>query len=201
MSTWMGQARARCDEAAAHRGVRGRAGPAHRRAAAAHAARRGCRSSILVSLVLLGGVVGLLLFNTSMQQASFTATALEDQAERAARRGAGAADGARPAPRPAAGRRPGPAARHGAAGSTPRSSGSPTARCSARPCRPPRSTPSGSRRCPTRKPAGFDPPARYVRVAERGDRRRALGRRGRRRRYKEQPGSQDQATQDQATTR
>jgi hypothetical protein len=35
---------------------------------------------ILVALVLLGGVVGLLLFNTSMQQASFKATALEQQA-------------------------------------------------------------------------------------------------------------------------
>jgi hypothetical protein len=34
----------------------------------------------LVSLVLLGGVVGLLLFNTSMQQSSFAATALEGQA-------------------------------------------------------------------------------------------------------------------------
>ena len=34
----------------------------------------------LVSLVLLGGVVGLLLFNTSMQQASFAATSLEEQA-------------------------------------------------------------------------------------------------------------------------
>lgn len=34
----------------------------------------------LVSLVLLGGVVGLLLFNTSMQQASFAATALQSQA-------------------------------------------------------------------------------------------------------------------------
>lgn len=34
----------------------------------------------LVSLLLLGGVVGLLLFNTSMQQASFASTALEEQA-------------------------------------------------------------------------------------------------------------------------
>lgn len=34
----------------------------------------------LVSMLLLGGVVGLLLFNTSMQQASFAATALESQA-------------------------------------------------------------------------------------------------------------------------
>ena len=34
----------------------------------------------LVSIILLGGVIGLLLFNTSMQQASFAATALEEQA-------------------------------------------------------------------------------------------------------------------------
>ncbi|MGI8522882.1 MAG: hypothetical protein ACR2K3_06175 [Nocardioides sp.] len=47
--------------------------------------RRRARTStvpfmILVSMVLVGGVVGLLLFNTSMQQASFAATSLEDQA-------------------------------------------------------------------------------------------------------------------------
>lgn len=34
----------------------------------------------LVSLLLIGGVVGLLLFNTSMQQSSFTATSLEERA-------------------------------------------------------------------------------------------------------------------------
>lgn len=34
----------------------------------------------LVGLILLGGVVGLLLFNTSMQQSSFATTALEAQA-------------------------------------------------------------------------------------------------------------------------
>jgi hypothetical protein len=34
----------------------------------------------LVSMILLGGVIGLLLFNTSMQQASFAATSLESQA-------------------------------------------------------------------------------------------------------------------------
>src|ERR1700752_2040949 len=34
----------------------------------------------LVSFVLLAGVVGLLMFNTSMQQAAFTATAMEEQA-------------------------------------------------------------------------------------------------------------------------
>jgi hypothetical protein len=35
----------------------------------------------LVSLVLLGGIVGLLCFNTQMQQASFAATSLESQAD------------------------------------------------------------------------------------------------------------------------
>lgn len=40
----------------------------------------------LVSIVLLGGVVGLLLFNTSMQQASFAATALQQQADTLAAR-------------------------------------------------------------------------------------------------------------------
>ena len=40
----------------------------------------------LVTLVLLGGVVGLLLFNTSMQQASFATTALEGQASNLAAR-------------------------------------------------------------------------------------------------------------------
>ena len=40
----------------------------------------------LVSLVLVGGIVGLLLFNTSMQQASFAAAALEGQADTLAAR-------------------------------------------------------------------------------------------------------------------
>ena len=40
----------------------------------------------LVTIVLLGGVVGLLLFNTSMQQSSFAATALEGQADTLAAR-------------------------------------------------------------------------------------------------------------------
>ncbi|WP_432478739.1 hypothetical protein [Nocardioides sp. GXQ0305] len=35
---------------------------------------------VLVTLLMVGGVVGLLLFNTSMQQAAFATTALEDQA-------------------------------------------------------------------------------------------------------------------------
>ncbi len=40
----------------------------------------------LVTMIMLGGVIGLLLFNTSMQQASFTTTALEQQADRLAAR-------------------------------------------------------------------------------------------------------------------
>jgi hypothetical protein len=40
----------------------------------------------LVSLVLLGGVVGLLCFNTQMQQASFAATSLESEANNLAAR-------------------------------------------------------------------------------------------------------------------
>ena len=40
----------------------------------------------LVTMVLLGGVVGLLLFNTSMQQASFATTALQQQADTLAAR-------------------------------------------------------------------------------------------------------------------
>ncbi|WP_232675809.1 hypothetical protein [Nocardioides sp. R-C-SC26] len=35
----------------------------------------------LVSVILLGGVIGLLLFNTSMQQAAITASRLEEQAQ------------------------------------------------------------------------------------------------------------------------
>ncbi len=47
------------------------------------AARRAPRMPfvVLVLLVLVLGVVGLLLFNTSMQQASFRATAMQDRAE------------------------------------------------------------------------------------------------------------------------
>lgn len=40
----------------------------------------------LVSLVLVGGIVGLLLFNTSMQQASFAASSLENEADSLAAR-------------------------------------------------------------------------------------------------------------------
>jgi len=36
---------------------------------------------ILVSMLAVGGIVGLLLFNTSMQQASFAATDLQNQAD------------------------------------------------------------------------------------------------------------------------
>jgi hypothetical protein len=40
----------------------------------------------LVSVVLVGGIVGLLLFNTSLQQASFAAASLEQQADALAAR-------------------------------------------------------------------------------------------------------------------
>ncbi|MCD6638401.1 MAG: hypothetical protein LT071_00615 [Nocardioides sp.] len=40
----------------------------------------------LVTLVLVGGIVGLLLFNTSMQQASFAASSLEQRADALAAR-------------------------------------------------------------------------------------------------------------------
>ena len=48
--------------------------------------RRRPRSSpvpflLVVSMVAVGGIVGLLLFNTSMQQASFAATSLQNQAD------------------------------------------------------------------------------------------------------------------------
>ena len=36
---------------------------------------------VLVSLLLVGGVAGLLCFNTSMQQASFTSTAMEERSQ------------------------------------------------------------------------------------------------------------------------
>jgi len=40
----------------------------------------------LVTLLLIGGVVGLLMFNTSMQQAAFSQTSLEEQATNLAAR-------------------------------------------------------------------------------------------------------------------
>ncbi|WP_181310643.1 hypothetical protein [Nocardioides campestrisoli] len=47
-----------------------------------HTRRRAARVPFvfLVSVVLLTGVIGLLMFNTSMQQASFTASRLDEQA-------------------------------------------------------------------------------------------------------------------------
>lgn len=68
-----------------HRLGRGLADAAVERARLTVVPRRRTRAArmpfvMLVSLVLLGGVVGLLLFNTSMQQAAFAATALEEQA-------------------------------------------------------------------------------------------------------------------------
>ncbi len=64
---------------------------------------------VLVSLLLVGGVVGLLLFNTSMQQASFATTALENQAQTLSAREETLRHGPRAAARPAAAGGEGPA--------------------------------------------------------------------------------------------
>ncbi len=70
---------------------RGLAGAAVERARLTVVPRRRTRAPkvpfvTLVSLLLLAGVVGLLLFNTSMQQASFTTTALQERAANLAAR-------------------------------------------------------------------------------------------------------------------
>jgi hypothetical protein len=77
MSAWTNQARSRVPRIAEAAVERARLSVVPRAAA-----RRSARVPfvVLVSLVLVGGVAGLLCFNTSMQQASFTATALEDRA-------------------------------------------------------------------------------------------------------------------------
>ena len=80
--------------------------------------------------------IGLLLFNTSMQQASFAATSLEDQASTALGARADAADGARRAAQPPARRRAGPADGHGHRRQPGLPAASPTARSSARPAPP-----------------------------------------------------------------
>ncbi len=82
MSAWMGQAESRLTRLTRLPKI---ADTAVERARLTVVPRKRSRAPrvpfmILVSLVLLGGVVGLLLFNTSMQQASFRATALETTA-------------------------------------------------------------------------------------------------------------------------
>lgn len=76
MSDFMGQARAKLPWIAETAVQRARLTVVPRRR------RRAARLpfAILVGLVLLGGVLGLLMFNTSMQQVSFTATSLEARA-------------------------------------------------------------------------------------------------------------------------
>jgi cell division protein FtsB len=75
MSAWMGQARAKMPRIAEQAVERARLTVVPRRTRAPRVP-----FMILVSVVLLAGVVGLLMFNTSMQQASFRASALEAQA-------------------------------------------------------------------------------------------------------------------------
>jgi len=78
MSAWIGQARTRLPRFAESAAERARLTVVPRQRTAA----RRMPFVILVALVLLGGVVGLLMFNTSMQQASFTVTTLETSAAR-----------------------------------------------------------------------------------------------------------------------
>jgi hypothetical protein len=78
MSAWMGQPRLRLPRFAEDAVERARLTVVPRRRTRAPRVP----FMILVSLVLLTGVVGLLLFNTHMQQASFRATALEAEAKR-----------------------------------------------------------------------------------------------------------------------
>ena len=77
MSTLMNQARSRVPRIAEAAVERARLTVVPRTAT-----RRAARVPFvtLVSLLLVGGVAGLLFFNTSMQQVSFTATAMEDRA-------------------------------------------------------------------------------------------------------------------------
>jgi cell division protein FtsB len=78
MSAWMGQPRLRLPRFAEDAVERARLTVVPRRNPRA----KRVPFMILVSLVLLAGVVGLLLFNTHMQQASFRATALAAEAQR-----------------------------------------------------------------------------------------------------------------------
>jgi hypothetical protein len=77
MSAWMGQARSRLPRLAEDAVERARLTVVPRRP------QRTPRMPfmVLVATVLLGGVVGLLLFNTHMQTGSFRATALEQQVD------------------------------------------------------------------------------------------------------------------------
>ena len=79
----------------------------------------------LVSLVLLGGVVGLLCFNTQMQQASFAATSLETQSDNLAAREQTLHDELAGPARPAAPRCRGARRRDGRAAERLHASGSP----------------------------------------------------------------------------
>jgi cell division protein FtsB len=77
MSAWMGQARSRMPRLAEQAVERARLTVVPRRTRAPRVP-----FVVMVSLVLLGGVVGLLMFNTHMQQMSFTATELQARADR-----------------------------------------------------------------------------------------------------------------------
>ena len=117
---------------------------------------------LVVSMVAVGGIVGLLLFNTSMQQASFAATSLQHQADTLLARQQTPADGARPPARPAGDRAQGPADGHGAARAARRCSTCGPGGSSATPTPATRLDPLRLLAPPPAKPAELDPPAHVV---------------------------------------
>ena len=128
----------------------------------------------LVSLVLLGGVVGLLCFNTQMQQASFAATSLETQSNNLAAREQTLHDELQNLRDPQDLAAPGPAGRDGHPAELLHASGSPRRRPRTTARRPPPTTPRPcwparrrSRRCST--PPRSSSPSRRSPAAETGN--------------------------------
>ena len=110
MSAWLDQARGRMPRIAEAAVERARLTVVSR-APRSRTAR--VPFAVLVSAVLVLGIAGLLLFNTSMQQVSFTTTSLAQRAESLAARQQSFEDGAGQAPGSAAGRRAGTGVRDG----------------------------------------------------------------------------------------
>ena len=106
--------------------------------------------AVLVIAMLVAGVVGLLMFNTNMQQASFKATALQEQVNVLTAKEQSLNMELDAAARPAAARGGGQGARAWSRPSQPAFVRLATAGCSATRPRPPPATPCGSTRCPPR---------------------------------------------------
>ena len=126
--------------------------------------RRRRRSSpvpflLVVSMLAVGGIVGLLLFNTSMQQASFAATSLQHQADTLVARQQTLQMQLDQLRDPQSGRAQGPADGDGAARPAPPCSTCAPARCSAARPRPRASTRCGCSRRRRPSPPSSNPPA------------------------------------------